>query len=228
MKKLWVIASLVLPVALIVLFFILPHIIKISSLVCRSQYGPCNSEIDKKLDSLNGNSLYQVKRSIKEYFKKEPLVSAYSFQLKLPSTLQVYLIENKVYFSVTDKERKTFALTDKEGKVIKLQNTNNLPFLVVEATPPAIGETIKPEYLFALNLIYTLNSSYQVDSGTITGDSLEVNLPSGMKVVFPLEGDHDTLIGSLSLILTKLNDEAKDSNIKVSIIDLRFKNPVLK
>ncbi len=46
---------------------------------------------------------------------------------------------------------------------------------------------------------------------------------------FPLEGDIDTLVGSLRLIFSRLNDEGEGIRMEdIREIDLRFNNAVLR
>lgn len=93
-----------------------------------------------------------------------------------------------------------------------------------------MGEKVSQENLFVLNLIYSLYSSYQVGGGKIENQGLVIQLPQGITVIFPLEGDEAVLLGSLRVILDRLNEDIKDSRIEkeVKVIDLRFQNPVLK
>ena len=53
-----------------------------------------------------------------------------------------------------------------------------------------------------------------------------VKIAGGVKVIFPLEGDIDVLLGSLRLILSQLNNDERE--IRIGSIDLRFENPVLR
>ena len=75
-------------------------------------------------------------------------------------------------------------------------------------------------------------STYQVQDGEIIDSNLVVEVTGGRSVIFPLQGDKEVLMGSLNLILSRLNSEDEKSRIEgaenVEIIDLRFKNPVLK
>lgn len=93
---------------------------------------------------------------------------------------------------------------------------------------PNVGQKVSDKQLFALNLIYDIFSSYQVQKGRIENDSLIIDRIGSQTIIFPLEGDKEALMGALTLILTKLKETAKDSRINIREIDLRFKNPVLK
>jgi hypothetical protein len=62
---------------------------------------------------------------------------------------------------------------------------------------------------------------YQISKGEIDGNSLVVELPTAVRVIFPLDGtkDKDVLLGSLRLIYSEVTDKE---------IDLRFKNALLR
>ena len=65
---------------------------------------------------------------------------------------------------------------------------------------------------------------YQVGCGVISNDTLVVDMKDGFKVIFPLEGDEQVLLGSLRLIYSKI----QTSNLNnYKQVDLRFANPVL-
>jgi hypothetical protein len=67
---------------------------------------------------------------------------------------------------------------------------------------------------------------YQVGQSSIQDGSLLVELPGQIRVIFPLEGDSEILLGSLRLIYSKVRE---DGNLAgYSQIDLRFTNPVLR
>jgi hypothetical protein len=85
--------------------------------------------------------------------------------------------------------------------------------------------------LFPGNLLYRLESYYQLTQRLIADDSLIIELDDSIRVIFPLEGDGQLLLGALRLVNSQLNSGAKDSTIMKSMvkeIDLRFKNPVLR
>lgn len=228
MKYLKILGWLALPATIAVFVFALPRVMKITSIVCKSQYGPCSEGLAYKLASLQGQSLSAVKKSLKLVLGSEPAISNYSFQLKLPPSLEVNLVEDKALFALTASDKKHFFLVDNGGVVVRIQDNSNLPLVILGENPPNVGEKVNPKSLFALQTVSDLYRLYQIKEGRLVNDSLETYLPSGQKVIFPLEGDRELLVGSLALIISRLNQADKDSNIKVSVIDLRFKNPVLR
>jgi hypothetical protein len=100
-----------------------------------------------------------------------------------------------------------------------------LPYAITPEPLKKVGESISTRDLFALNLILGVNEMYQVLYGTITNDALVVDIPPSVRVIFPLEGDSEILLGSLRLVYTKVTT----SYLGIySQIDMRYKNPVLR
>ena len=209
--------------------FLAPKFIYIGQVVCRSQFGPCTL-LGDKLSSFAGNNLFATKREVKSVLSKEDSVSEFSLQFRIPDTLEVAIIEKKPKFALRDENSGLLALIDKEGKALKIVEESSLPVVTIAGELPDVGETVKEEYFFVLNIIYNVFASYQVREGRIENKSFVLNLPQGYKVIFPLSGDKDVLLGALKLLIERLNEGGKDSRISqgISQIDLRFKNPVLK
>ena len=225
-------ARLVLPILFIALalaaFSFVPKFIRIDEVVCVSQFGPC--VLDDKLSLLAGKSLDEVKKEVSNVLSQEDSIADFSIQFKIPGTLEVAVIEKKPKFALKDSSADLLALVDKEGKVLKIVEESSLPRVTTAGRLPNVGERVKEESFFALNILYNLAASYAVVAGRIENNALVVNLPQGYKVVFPLSGDKDVLLGALRLLIERLNEGGKDSRINggVTEIDLRFKNPVLK
>jgi len=74
-----------------------------------------------------------------------------------------------------------------------------------------------------MNSLYTF---YSVDKGATTGDGFFIDNIRSKKVIFPLNGDKDLLLGSMNLIFSRLPSLKEASTIET--IDLRYKNPVLR
>jgi len=224
--------KLVLPILAVALslaaYFFVPKFIQINEVVCVSQFGPC--VLADKLSPLAGKSLDEVKREVTSVLVSEDSIADFSMQFKIPGTLEVAVIEKTPKFALRDLNSGFFALVDKEGKVLKIVEESSLPSVTVDGELPDVGEKVKEEYFFALDLLYNVFASYAAVAGRIEDSSLVVNLPDGYKVVFPLAGDRDVLLGALRLLIGRLNEGGKDSKINggISEIDLRFKNPVLK
>lgn len=199
----------------VLIIFSLPFFVKVE-IECKSQYGECPYDINAKLQMLNFKNLRTAKTEIKKILKQTPSVTDYSIQFKLPPTLLVELLVKKPIFAIRDASNQIY-LIDKDGKILSTTNSTNLPIIIQESSTPN---------LFALNLINGIFQMYQIRQGEIHDQSLVVELPTQIRVILPLQGDFEILLGSLRSIYSKIeNSEQKG---KFSEIDLRFRNPVLR
>ncbi len=202
----------------------LPLYLKVKT-ECITQYGPCPPEINSQISS-NGQTLAKTKNKIKKVFKNNQLISNFRTQFKLPNILVVNLVIKKPSFAIVGSNTNEVALVDGDGRVLTIAKTTNLPTISNPTYANKIGENVKSTDLFALKLMEGVYEMYQVNYGVIEGDSLVVELPSQIKVLFPLSGDRDLILGSLRLVYSKVTSE--DAKGKYTQIDLRFKNPVLR
>lgn len=214
---------------LILPFLILPRIIKVKEVECFSQYGICSDYIQGKIKENMGKSLYDAKKKISENFKNDNLVEKYSFQLKLPDKLRIDVILKKPKYGLLKKNTNEVDLVDGSGMVLEKIEKTNLPEVEISDNLPDIGAKVSSSEQFSLDLIYGIYYLYQIKSGEIVGDSFVVSMPTVAKIIFPLSGDRDVLLGSMKLILSRLNQDKDNLRIgKVKEIDLRYKNPVIR
>ena len=234
MRFVKVFAGLIFIGFIIGLFFIVPKKVKIKEISCQSQFGPCNASVLRTIEKTASGekSFYDTKREINGILSSNILIRDYSFHFQFPAQIEVYTIERKPRYALKVKSTDSYALVDEEGYVIYFQDLTGLPYLITTDPPPNVGEVISSETSFALEVLSGMFSAYQVREGKIEDESLVIELSQGPKVIFPLEGEKEVLLGSLKLVLSKLNNESEDSKIEnvlgARIIDLRFKNPVIK
>jgi hypothetical protein len=174
---------------------------------------------------LNGKFLFQAKIGATKVLKKDFLVSNFSIQLKLPNILLINTIIKTPTFSIYDKSQNKYLLIDENGSVLDLVGNSTLPNISKDNTSEKPGRVVSASDLFALKLVQGINEMYQVNRGAIQNDTLVVDIPNGIRVILPLEGDTQVLLGSLRLIYTKIT--SKYPGI-YSQIDMRFKNPVIR
>ena len=201
-------------------FLVLPRIIKVRVVECYNQYGLCSNEFLTKVNPVLGESFDTAKKKISEEFKNTKLIENYSFRFKLPSTLRIDLILKKSKYALYQKNTNEIVVLDNKGVVLEKVQTINLPHVITVDNLPNIGEVVENKKTFALELLYGIYYLYQVKSGEIVNDSLEVRIPDAGKIIFPLSGERDILLGSMKLILTRTG--------KFKEIDLRYKNPVVR
>lgn len=173
------------------------------------------------LETVLGKSLAEAKTTLKSILAKDLLIKDFSLQYKLPETLQIYILIKKPKFALWNQEEKKAVLVDEAGTVLTEVEATNLPKVIVSGKLLARGEKVNQKELFALELIAGLNYFYQVNEGVLFEQRLEVILPGGIRVIFPLTGDRQVLLASLKAVFSGKIDKIRE-------IDLRFKNPVLK
>ena len=201
-------------------FLILPKIIKVRVVECYNQYGLCSNEFLTKVNPVLNESIDTVKKKVAEEFENTKLIEDYSFRFKLPATLRIDLILKKPKYALYNKNTNEIVVLDDKGVVLEKVEKTNLPYVVTTDNLPGIGEVVESKKTFALELLYGIYYLYQVKSGEIVDDSLEVKIPEAGKIIFPLMGERDILLGSMKLILSRAG--------KFKEIDLRYKNPVIR
>jgi len=210
---------------------IIPRLINIEKVTCRSQFGPCNIVIQEELDSINGGNLIDIREKVKNVLAKSVLVREFYIQYKIPNTLKVDLLEAKPKYAISDKN-KNIILVDARGYILTSQKTSSLPTIEVDKELKKVGEQVDENTLFAGEIIYDMFSLYSIDYGKIVEDRLEIISSDDIKIIYPLVGDREVLVGSLVAIMSRLKESNEAPRIEevksVSEIDLRYKNPVLR
>lgn len=208
--------------------FFLTGLIKIKKIECKSQYGPCSNEAQVFLENLEGKKLFEVRKSIKGYLREGLVVLDFEAHFKLPDKYEINIIERKPTYALAFNENQKVILVDSDGYIISFVENTSLPIVKTNIKPKNAGEKVEDTVLFSLELMNDLYKTYQVKEGEIKEDSFIVKLNSGERAIFPLIGDREILLSSLTLILSKLNSLEDDPTMNISTIDLRFKNPVLR
>ncbi len=211
--------------------FVLPHYILVDEIVCKNQDEPCSQFLEEKLKILRGKSLSKARSEIVRLLKNDTLVKDFSLHFQLPNRLNVNVSERRPKFTLKSRfSNKTYFISN-EGFVL-MESTQDFPNIVtIVDNVPSYGGKVDEETLFALKITSLLSSQYQVLSSTKEENFLLIELQDGPRVIFPLEGDLDYLLGKFVLIYSQLNKEDFDFKIKDYKdleIDLRFENPVLR
>jgi len=216
-------------IAIVLFVLLVPRMLVIKNIICINQYGSCQETLNLKLENLKGKSLEEVKQEVSAIMRQDLFVKEYVLRYEIPDRVVINAISKKAKFVLKSIDKDKLALVDRDGLVLGLGENFTLPRVFISTDYAVVGEKVSKRELFALNLVSDLYYFYQVKEGEMFEDRLEIYLNDGVKVIFPLEGDRDVMLGGLKVILSGLNQDNKDSRIKkVSEIDLRFKNPVLK
>lgn len=208
-----------------------PKLIKIKNISCSSQFGECSEIISDKLKKYEGDNLSSVKNGIKDAFGNVLLVDKYSIEYKFPNKVNINLIEKTPVSALTNIDKNMFALVDNEGFVISKSVSSELPYIIIDSQLPETGTKVEEKAFFLLHLMEDIYSAFQIKEGKVDGNSLVIELEGGLRVIFPLEGDKQTLVGSLVLLygeLQRSENTYMSEGQKFDTIDLRYKNPVLR
>lgn len=222
MKKILIIAGIL--TTLVLTLSILTIKVKV---VCKSQTGVCPESLNNKIQNLNNKKLVTLNRQIKKILANNYLVNEYSIRFKLPNIYIIDLIAREPVFALKDMDTQKIALVSSEGKILAFSNNSYVPIVGVELNSELVeGSNVGEINLFALRLTDGVNKMYQIKSSQIQNNSLLVELRSQIRVLFPLDGEIDVLLGSLRLIYSKVEGDNSLSNYRE--IDLRYKNPVIR
>lgn len=222
MKKIISIVILV----LVLLSVFLPGLLIKVTIDCHDQYGVCSDTVKGKVENLNGKSISFVKKEIKKRFSGDSLISSFSTQFKLPNILKLNIITKPPIFSLKSMVTNEYAMVSDDGTVLMYSNNSNLPTVYMNESLIEVGKKVDTKYKLALELMDGVGKMYQIYRGTLEGTTLLVDLPGGVRVIFPLvDADRSLLLGSLRLIYSEIQ---KETEVKYSQIDLRFKDPVLR
>lgn len=218
--------------ALVVFFY--GRSFPIHTIACESQRGACPDELSSKFTDLTGKPRKMVLSNLNTLLLESVLVKEYTTHFIFPRTVEIKIVQRVPLYGLKRKgdESTWILLVDDTKKAIQIVDSTDLPIVVTQDPLPNPGSIIEDQLFFALDLLYDLNTYYQVNTGEVIDDSFETYLTDGKKVVFPLDGDRRVLLGSLYLVVNWLNTEGKDTKMGevevVREIDLRYKNPVLR
>ena len=203
---------------------------KVSSVICRTQYGPCDEALLNKLESDLPKNYFETRKFFVDILGSEALVLKYQVSLHQISKLRVDVIVDSAKLAVTRGENSGYTLLGSSGNVIGEVVETQLPKL-------AIADSIDDsdvDFKFLVDLLPELNLRFEIGGMRYTPESIEIVLDNGIRVLLPTEGDSDLVLGVFFVTLSQLNSEAQKHRIEealgreVSVIDLRFNNPVLK
>lgn len=200
--------------------FLIQKILVVRNIECKTQYGRCPKELEAESWKLEARDLYSVKKEINKRLKDNFLISGYSTHFKLPNKIYLDILLKKTYFSLKPQGDDVYLGVSEDGRVLNRDSSSSLPLVADIRNNYNVGDKVEEKDMFSLKLMQGVFTMYGVREGKITSQGLEVELPGPVRVIFPLEGEKDVLLGSLRLIYTKAQD--------ISQIDLRFANPILR
>jgi hypothetical protein len=211
----------------------LPRKIVVKSVECKNQEGECSQRIIDIVSKYVSYDLRNARKGIESDLRVELVGNDINFRYIYPSTLRVNVYETRPEFALSNLEANSFRLVDSSGNILTEASSTVLPYAKVANELPNVGERLDEKYVFGLKLLSDLSRSYQLSQGELSLAGLVIELPTQTKVLFPLEGDRDVVLGSFILVINQLNSVKNSSTMEKQVlagktVDLRYKNPVIR
>lgn len=203
--------------AIWIIFF---KFLKVSKINCESQYGICDSNLELIISALQNKkeNIFEARNDLEKILKYNKNVLDYSIRFNPLFGLKAFVIEKKAVAAFVTGN--IFTLVDSDGEILGKTNSTALP--KIDSSINLSSDEIS----YLAKLMSGLYNFFGVTTGKVTADGLTVTNLKGKTVIFPLTGNIDVLLGSLTLIFSRLPSVSQASTILT--IDLRFKNPVLR
>jgi len=215
MRRLWLLVAMVGAVGLGVVAWFW----RVGSVECRSQYGECREEVRGRLEPYLGSKVWIAKRRMERELAGMSWVKEYSVHYAFADRLIADVVERKAEVALV-RER-GYLLVSRDGVELGEVEETQLPALRIEDPNITVDEGV-----MAVGLMYELFGWQGVREGKVRDRGLEVMLRPELKMIFPLSGDIDRALGSANLVLSWLNSGGVGS--KISVVDLRYRNPIVK
>lgn len=223
---------IILPIILfIVITITFLNSFKIGEVICESQYGYCNIQVDKHLLSFEGNKYLSSKKEIEKYLDENSLIKESFIQFKLPNKIEIYVVERKASYAIKTSDNKYYLISS-DGLIVGKSEFTSLPYITMDDVQTSVGSYIDTNQIFSLKVLRYLDFLYGVKMGVGKKDSNEYKIQEGPLVIFPISGDSDILIGALRLMIQNISKNTWEYSLEKAYnqitIDLRYKNPVIK
>lgn len=204
------------------------NFLKIKSVSCKTQYGPCDSNDEKVLSKIQGQNIFfadagNLKDELAQDFRNRNIF----IQKVFPNKVSVFLEKRKgqVTFKLADSQTPGFFVVDEDGVILGKVTDTPLPTITVKnGDTLVVGERLIAREKNAADLVYLTFRSRGRTTGELEDDFVKVYIENDIVVYYPLDGEPRVLVGALQLIL---NRSRIDNQLPKSI-DLRYSNPVLR
>lgn len=199
----------------------------ISDISCSTQYGPCGQEDYDLLNVFLGRnflflSTREISAQVLTNFKNQEVAIHKVF----PGKIEVQLEKRKgVALIVEDVSSSRGFLVSSDGYVLSFVEKSPLPVLEYDHFRDLfVGERLDQEFQNGISLLYLTGKIIPPKFSRLWQNYLSMVLETGTEVYYPLDRDPQVVVGALQLITSRSKMNEKDP----SVIDLRYRNPVLR
>lgn len=209
----------------------LSQLLVIKTVDCKTQYGPCENEDIQLASRFVGKNIFLVSdlvvgETLQANFKNNRVF----VHRQLLHTLSLVIEKRKAALAIRkEKLTRGLFLISSDGMTLAFDNARSaLPTvnLSEDYPTPVVGEKVSAEIASASKILGLVKKVENIFDGQLDKEGLSVTISLGknVKVIFPKDGNPQVLVGALQLIL----EQAKMKNKIPEVIDLRYKNPVLR
>lgn len=217
-------------VVLVIIFLFIGYTVKIDNIICKTSEGSCPPVIVNSLKEVSGENYFKTKNKIHKILDSNKIIQNFSIKYNVPNVFIVDVFYKKHDYCIYSKKDNKYINIDLGGNIINISEKNENGCILYDEFKISENMKISESDMFLLkinkkmNLIYTIDESYFESSSK----SLVVKVYDH-KIYFPDNGDTDYLVGSVALIISRLNDIKQGFKMNnTGEIDLRYKNPVVR
>ncbi len=194
---------------------------------CLSQYGVCSRAILDNIETIPTDSLLGYKGKLVRKLSENELISSFSITFVFPWNYRVDLVEAKADLVLDTGEGSSLVLLTRTGQKVGETEESVLPKIKL------MDGVELGDYSIVAGLIREMSVNQGIMEGVINSEGLIIVMPDGIKLIYPVKGDLDVLLGATSAVLSWLNSEKEQFRIGnelegVREVDFRFNNPVLR
>jgi hypothetical protein len=179
---------------------------------------------------IDKSNLVKTRGDLVVLLRKEATVKNFSFQYQLDGKLILHINERESKYCISNNVNSYFA--DELGKVIKIVKGAGLDCIQNIKSVYKIKDSLNNEDLLSEKIFYKLRSLSTIKSGFIEEKKFVIEYKDGIKLIFPLEGQTDALIGKAYYTISqfgKINQYIIENGFGgISEVDFRYNNPVIR
>jgi len=218
---------------IIVLYSLLSFLInltRIKCVVCLMGDKPCEPIYQINTSEIKSQNLLKIDHEeiINQILNSNPSVERVTLRRDYPQTLIINLVNRQgIYLIVTPEQS---LVVDDEGMALPVSNKNDAGELIPIETHEsfAVGQKIvSPSILSAMGIINLLqNSGLRVMSASVQGvENINIKLMDSTFLMFDGMRNMEKQVDSVMMIL---NNPQLSGDKKISEIDVRFNDPIVK
>ena len=196
---------------------------KLETVICQSQYGPCSIEITELLNSYVGKNVLTSYLNIGDALREHNHVVSAVVKFDGLNSLRITTIQRKAQVAIQAVGDSNYYLYSSDGYGISVETETQLPVVILKDN----SIVTRDQEQFVIRMAHVLNETYNVKQIEVVDSGLQFKKDNSPQVIFPLSGDEDILLGSLTFVLSQLNTQVEGLTME-SILDFRFRNPIIR